>query len=143
MILVNDAKYIHLLPIFCTFQSSSYCKYNPFLNSFQSYLFRYGCWLSYFSANNQYTIQFESVYVVLNMFKSILKWFVFIAQWNGLHRFAPTRVEFLFQVLLEIRMLFRVDTLYSRVSLRISWSCEGETQIWQHMFFNEPQVART
>ena len=34
MILVNDAKYIHLLHIFCTFQSFSYCKYKPFKNSF-------------------------------------------------------------------------------------------------------------
>ena len=40
MISVNDAKYIHLLPIFCTFQSFSYCKYKPFINSFQ-FLFQY------------------------------------------------------------------------------------------------------
>ena len=33
---------------------------------------------------------------------------------------APTRVEFLFWVLLRIGMLFRVGTLYSRVSLRIT-----------------------
>ena len=39
MISVNDAKHIHLLPIFRTFQSFSYCKYKPFINSFQSYLF--------------------------------------------------------------------------------------------------------
>ena len=54
---------------------------------------------------------------------------------------APTRVEFLFQVLLGIGMLFRVGTPYSRVSLRItSCSCEGETQIWRRMFVNEPQL---
>ena len=41
MISVNDAKYIHILPIFCTFQNFSYCKYKPFINSFQSYLFCY------------------------------------------------------------------------------------------------------
>ena len=34
MISVNDAKYIHLLHIFCTFQSFSYYKYRPFKNSF-------------------------------------------------------------------------------------------------------------
>ena len=34
MILVNDANYIHLFPIFHTFQSFSYCKYKPFINSF-------------------------------------------------------------------------------------------------------------
>ena len=53
MISVNDARYIHLLPIFSTFQSSSYCKCKPFINSFQSYLFRYKCWLSYLSAMEQ------------------------------------------------------------------------------------------
>ena len=47
---INDANCIHLLPIFCTFQSFSYCKYKPFINSFQSYLFCYICWLNYFSA---------------------------------------------------------------------------------------------
>ena len=39
-----------LASIFCTFQSFSYCKYKPFINSFQPYLFCYKCWLSYFSA---------------------------------------------------------------------------------------------
>ena len=57
---------------------------------------------------------------------------------------APTCVEFLIQVLPRIGMLFRVGISYSRVSLHItSWSCESETQIWQHMFVNEPRVART
>ena len=45
MISVNNAKYIHLLPIFHFFQSFSYCKYKPFINWFQSYLFCYKCWL--------------------------------------------------------------------------------------------------
>ena len=40
MISVNNAEYIYLLPIFRTI----YCK----INSFQSYLFCYKCWLSYF-----------------------------------------------------------------------------------------------
>ena len=50
MISVKDAKYIHLLPIFRIFQSFSYCKYEPFINSFQFNLFCYQCWLSYFWA---------------------------------------------------------------------------------------------
>ena len=50
MISVKDAKYIHLLPIFRIFQSFSYCKYKPFINSFQFNLFCYQCWLSYFWA---------------------------------------------------------------------------------------------
>ena len=49
------------------------------------------------------------------------------------------------------RVLFRVCTRYSRVSLCItSWSCDGGTQIWQHTFAqnnkvteNEPQAVRT
>ena len=49
MISGNDAKYIHLFPIFCTFQRSSYCKHKPFINSLQSYLFHYKFWLSFFS----------------------------------------------------------------------------------------------
>ena len=50
MISVKDAKYIHLLPIFRIFQSFSYYKYKPFINSFQFNLFCYQCWLSYFWA---------------------------------------------------------------------------------------------
>ena len=55
---------------------------------------------------------------------------------------AETRVEFLFQVLIEVEVLFRVDAPYSRVPLRImSYSCEGETQIWQHMFAQNNKVT--
>ena len=50
MISVKDAKYIHLLPIFRIFQSFSYYKYKPFINSFQFNLFCYQCWLGYFWA---------------------------------------------------------------------------------------------
>ena len=51
MISVKNVKYIHLLLIFsnCHFQSSSYWKYKPFINSFQFYLLRNKSWLSYFS----------------------------------------------------------------------------------------------
>ena len=83
--LINNAKYIHILPIFSTFQSSSCCKYKWSINSFQSYLFRYKCWLSYLLAKkNRYTIQFELVYIVLNTFKSFLNWFVLIYPFKSL-----------------------------------------------------------
>ena len=42
---------------------------------------------------------------------------------------APTRVEFLFQVLLGTGVLFRVGTPHRSIPLRITFrSCQGETQ---------------
>ena len=42
---------------------------------------------------------------------------------------APTRVEFLFQVLLGLGMVFRVGTPHRSIPLRITFrSCQGETQ---------------
>ena len=68
--------------------------------------------------------------------------YLLMGLFNSSYYIAPTRVEFLFRVLFGIGMLFRVGTLYNRVSLRVtSCSCEGETQIWRYMFVNEPQVG--
>ena len=58
------------------------------------------------------------------------------------HLPVQTLAEFLFQVLIGLGLLFRVYTPYSRVPLRtISYSCEGETQIWQHMFAQNNKVT--
>ena len=80
MILDSDAEHIPLLPIFCLYFKELFILQAQTINiSFQSYIFCNKCWLSYFSAlNNRYTIQFKYVYVMLNMFKTIFKWFVFI-----------------------------------------------------------------
>ena len=49
------------------------------------------------------------------------------------HSIAPTRVEFLFRVLLGIGALFRVGTPHSSISLCITFrSCQGETQEHGH-----------
>ena len=40
MILVNDANYIHCLPIFQLFRALSHYKYNPIVKSVEFYLFR-------------------------------------------------------------------------------------------------------
>ena len=49
------------------------------------------------------------------------------------HSIAPTRVEFLFRVLIGIGALFRVGTPHSSISLRITFrSSQGETQEHVH-----------
>ena len=100
MISANDAKYIHLLSIFRTFQSFSYCsgKYErwkegeyilhrwpksweicgftrPFINSVQSYLFCYKYWL--FFDNRIIDILYILNKSICSV-KYVLKWFVFI-----------------------------------------------------------------
>ena len=55
--------------------------------------------------------------------------FDFMYHCNLLHRFAPTRVEFLFRVLLGIGALFRVGTPHSSIPLRLTFrSCQDEAQ---------------
>ena len=51
MISVNDAKDIHLFPIFRSYFPELFTlKVKPFINSFQYYLFCYKYWLNYFLA---------------------------------------------------------------------------------------------
>ena len=49
------------LSFLVNFQSFSSCKYKPLINSLQSYLFCYKCWLSYFSAINDILYNLKSI----------------------------------------------------------------------------------
>ena len=56
-----------------TFQSSSYSKHKPFINSFQCYLFCYKFWLSYFSAT-EYLIYY-TIWISICRTKNVQKHF--------------------------------------------------------------------